>query len=99
MRVLDPLLVVFKRQKYRVFIFALSLRKFGVVNPAVDLVAHCISTARLVFHVLLHLLLAVLFLLGELLVSLVSGKELLSDFYFSGKFSLLQPWVGNDVGD
>jgi len=97
--VLDPLLVVFKRQQHCVFIFALSLRKFWVINPAVDLVAHCVSTARLVFHMLLHLLLAVLLLLSELLVCLVSGKELLSDFLLRSELSLLQPRVGNDVGD
>jgi len=99
MRVLNTLLVVFEGQKHRVFVFALCLRKFWVINPAVNLVSHCVSTARLVFHVLFHLLLAVLLLLSELLVGLVSGEELLSNFLFSGELSLLQPWVSNDVGD
>lgn len=90
-------MVFFERQKHGVICISLSLTQVWVFVPAV--LDGIEVTAGLGLNVCLHSLFAVLLLLSDGLVLLVSLHKLLANLIGVGKLASLQPWVSNDVWD
>jgi len=90
---------VLKSQQYRVWVVSLILSELRIINPAVDLIVHGISTASLTLDMSLHGLLAVLLLSSDLFVCLMARGELLSDLLSGGEITTLKPGVRDDIRD
>lgn len=96
--VLRPIEVL-ESQQHRVRVVSLVLSELRVVNPAVNLIVHGVSTACLALNMSLHGLLAVLFLPSDFFVCLMARGELLSDLFSGGEITALKPGVRHDIRD
>ena len=88
---------VLESQQDRVWVVSFVFSELGIVNPAVDLIVHSVTTACLALDMSLHGLFAVLLLSGDLFVCLMARGELLSDLLWGGEITTLKPGVRNDI--
>ena len=92
-------LPVLEGKQDRVGIVLVSISELWVVLVAVLLVVEDEVTADLARAVRLHGLLFLLLSLGNGLVGLMALDELGADLLGGGELTILEPWVGDDVGD